>query len=201
MKLQNEYNDGEKLFQVLGGTSYGVYLSKADRQSLENYKNGLPKKIEDDKKKEMEVLLLLEKLGYPMDELGTYLYKNLIVYVINRLENVESKEQILNTKQLLTELKDFFSRIYLELARFDLEMGIKTFHYYIMEALNKRDFKKADKNLIYDIYSRFSYEIDYAEQAYILGAYMLGKFEPVNVDSEEVKLPKIKKLNNMPRID
>ena len=67
-----------------------------------------------------------------------------------------------NTKQLLTELKDFFSRIYLELARFDLEMGIKIFHYYIMEALNKRDFKKADKNLIYDIYSRFSYEIDYA---------------------------------------
>lgn len=198
MKLENNYTDGQKLFLVLEGISYAVYCANLDKNELENYKKVLPEEMGLERKREMEVLILLEKLGYPMDELGTYLYKNLIVHVIKYLDKVSSKEQILNTKQLLVEMKDFFSSVYFGLARCDLEMGVKKFHYYIIEALDKIDFEKADKYLLYEIYSRFSSEMDYAEQAFILGSYMSGKFEPVNVNGEEFKLPKIKKLVNNP---
>ena len=152
MKLLNKYDDYDPLYLVISGVSYAVHVSDCDRKDFCNYKLGDTEGLTNEKKREMDVLLLLENLGYPMDELGTYLYKNLIIEVIKYLDNVSTRQDIINCKYFLAKLKDFFSDIYLNLARFELEMGIKTFHKTILEAISNIDYSKADKNLIYEIY-------------------------------------------------
>lgn len=203
MKLLNEYSDYETLFLVVGGLSYAVYVSDSDRKIFSKYKDGILEDISDEKKREMEVLLLLERLGYPMDELGTYLYKNMIIEVVKHLDKVSTRQGIINCKYFIAKLKDSFSDIYLNLARFELEMGIKTFHKNVLEAISKIDYSKADPNLLYTIFSKIPKEIDYAEQAFVLGSYISGKLElKAELEKvEELEVPKVKKLVNMPNID
>lgn len=203
MKLQKKYTDDEKLMQILSGTSYAFFCANDDLKNLEKYKRKLLSEKEIKKNLEMEILLLLEKLGFPMDELGTYLYKNLIVHIVSNIENVSKRQDILNTKYLLFAIKDAFSNVYLNLARYDLEMGVKKFHCFIMKALNEIDNEKADKALIKDIYGRIPFETDYAEQAFILGCYFAGKYQQINIENnelEQIEYPKIKELSNMPKV-
>ena len=203
MKLQKRYTDDEKLLQILSGTSYAFFCANDDLKNLEKYKRKLLSQKGFKENLEMEILLLLEKLGFPMDELGTYLYKNLIVYIVSNIENISKRQDILNTKYLLFAIKDAFSNVYLNLARYDLEMGVKKFHCFIMKALNKIDNEKADKALIEAIYGRIPFETDYAEQAFILGCYFAGKYEKIDTQDnelEQIEYPKVKELGNMPKV-
>ena len=55
------------------------------------YKNGNISDISEIEQLKMETLDLLESLGYPMDEFGTYLYKDVITTIREQLGVVETR--------------------------------------------------------------------------------------------------------------
>ena len=58
------------------------------------YKNGNISDISEIEQLKMETLDLLESLGYPMDEFGTYLYKDVITTIREQLGVVETREDV-----------------------------------------------------------------------------------------------------------
>lgn len=61
--------------------SYAMRVARKEKELYENLKEGNFKNITENEERNVEILSILEKLGYPMTNLGTYLYKDLISYV------------------------------------------------------------------------------------------------------------------------
>ena len=186
----------EELIRVLQGTSFAVYSAKKDKEKYELYKKGELKNIDEETKKELKILDILERLGYPMNELGTYLYKDLINEVCDEMKGVSTRRDIDKCRILLQELTDTYSNLYHYIAREWKEMGIKTFHLYIGQATERIDKEKIDKELSKKIYGNNHNSQDYGLHAFQIAAYTLNKYSYDNIKVYEQ--PKIKKLSNMP---
>ena len=145
-----------------------------------------------DKEKDFVVLYLLEKLGYPMNMIGTYLYKNMIISVSEYISDISPERDITNYNSLILQLRNHYSQFYFDIARNDLDMGIKTFHGFVSEAISKIDYSKANPVLFKRIFGNSSGDIGYDDQAFILGAYVSGLLN--NLKSEKVKVPALKKI-------
>ena len=78
-------------------------------------------------KDEMNVLYLLELLGFPMDETGTFLYKEMIVEASRELKNSGVAEK----KMIKSAMANPYSQFYFNIARNNLDIGIKTFHQFV----------------------------------------------------------------------
>lgn len=61
--------------------SYAMRVARKEKELYENLKEGNFKNITENEERNVEILSILEKLGYPMTNLDTYLYKDLISYV------------------------------------------------------------------------------------------------------------------------
>lgn len=184
---------------ILSSSNYAVYNFCLDKDDYTKYKQGNLKTITEERKIEMEILQLLENLGFPMNELGTYLYKNMVFKIVKQLKESSDKLELINLKDILLKLKNAFSQFYVDVAKHDLDMGIKTFHKHIENALEKIDYSKANPLILKRIYSKIHHDIDYGELAFILGMYIMGCLE-TEQSLNDIK-PKIKKLSNMPDID
>ena len=146
----------------------GRYLQ--DKQAYMEYK----KNKLDYKNNDMEVLVLLENLGYPTNEVGTYLYKYMILKISEYLETgLTIRQEPITKEQLKLEIKNFFSQFYLDIARNELDMGIKTFHNYISVAVSKINYENLNISLFYEIFGNNIQDIDYAEQAFIIATYII----------------------------
>ena len=188
------------------GTSFALFCAKRDKEYFEKYKEGslgdmVVKKGTLEVKKEdilpsMRTLELLEKLGYPMDELGTYLYKEVIVDVYNDIKDLGKRDDDEKYKAIIAGLQNALSGTYRYIAKEYLEMSTKAFHLYIQKAIILVDFEKSDKELLKKIYGFEPEEIDYGLQAFQLAAFLCGKFSYDKI--EECTMPKIKKISNMP---
>ena len=119
--------------------------------------------IEDSE--EMYTLVVLEKLGFEMEDSGTYLYAKLITKIARTIEE-------LPIDILATQLLHDYSQFYFDIGRNELDLGIKTFHKRIIEATKKVDYSKADPDLIYDIFCGTSEKIDYKDQAFLISIYV-----------------------------
>ena len=193
MKDLENLQENQMFALVLSSSDVAVYDFFSTRKDYDKFKNGMSEEFSEERKIEMETLALLENLGYPMEELGTNLYKNMIVNLIDYLNNQSAENEMINDRELILQLKNPFSQFYVDVARNDLDMGIKTFHKHIENALLKVDYSKRDPILLHKIYNNnFNEEIDCGENALILASYMTKKLE---VKKEE--LPKIKKLSNV----
>jgi len=198
MKDFNKYTESEHLLLLLQGLSYALFVVDQDKKYFEMYKEGKIKRFRKCNKQEMKILFLLEQLGYPMDEVGTYLYKNMIFKIVETLENTKTKEDLNKCKKLIFQLKDCFSQFYVDVARCELDMGVKTFHKILEHTFEKVNYSKADQNLFNKIFGRFQDGLDYGEQAFVLGSYITENLEE---KTEEVKISnnyKVKKLVNTP---
>lgn len=173
----------------LHGLDYVVAFTYQDSLDYKLYQESKLEEVTESKELEMKTLGILEKLGFPMDEAGTYLYKNMILKVVEEMENG------VNSNDLLLQMKQPYSQFYLDVARNDLDIGIKTFHGYINKALEKVDITKQDENLFVKIFGDVEENIDYGEQAFILGNYVTCKYE-----STKNNKPAIKKLSGLPKI-
>ena len=141
-----------------------------ERRGYLDYKIGKNYSITEKRVFEFEVLKLLEKLGFSDDEIGTYLYKDVIIKSIGFLEkNNKDKEKY---DKLLEELNHQYSQIYFDIARNELEMGITTFHAHINKAFSNVDYKNADLTLIYAIFDKLPIDIRKEEQIFILVNYI-----------------------------
>ena len=186
----------KELIRVLQGTSFAIYSAKKDKEKYELYKKEELKNINEETRRELKILDILERLGYPMNELGTYLYKDLINEVCDEMKDVSTRRDIDKCRILLQELTDTYSNLYHYIAREWKEMGIKTFHLYIGQATERIDKEKIDKELSKKIYGNNNNSQDYGLHAFQIAAYTLNKYSYDNI--EVYKQPKIKKLSNMP---
>ena len=182
--------------RVLQGTSFAIYEAKKDKEKYTLYKNGQLEELGEETERQMQILNILEKLGFSMNELGTFLYKDLIHEVCEEIKDVSTRRDIDKCRKILTELTDVYSNLYHYIAREWKEMGIKTFHLYIGQAIERIDTNKIDKELSKKIYGNSNEEKNYGLHAFQIAAYIQNKYTHTN--EEEYEKPKIKKLSNMP---
>lgn len=143
-----------------------------DKQDYEKYKLGSLEDNSEDKLQQMEVLSVLEKLSFPMGEVGTYFFKDVIIKTMRYLDGTDDFGNSINTSELLGELQSPYSQFYFDIARNELDIGVKTFHSYIEHALESVQYENADAALLFEIYSNFSKETDYGEHALIIAEHI-----------------------------
>lgn len=159
VNLLKQFNEDERksllLFNIL-------YAKKEAKQMKEQYEENI---ASNKLNKDTIILLYLDKLGFPLEEYGTYLYKEVIVNVIIFLENGDKEGE----QQLLEQLNNMYSQFYLELARHNNGMGVKVFHAYIQRALDRINPEQMAPDLKIDLFKKSESTIGYGEKAFIIG--------------------------------
>ena len=153
-------------------TGFLMSLAYDDKKDYEQYKSGSTDGFSEERLEEMEILSILDRLSFPMDEVGTYFYKDVIAKAKRYLDGEDDFCRPISSDELLQELKSPYSQFYFDLARNDLDIGLKTFHSNIEHALDSVDYDKADTTLLQGIYSNFSEEADYGEHALASSRYL-----------------------------
>lgn len=141
-----------------------------DRERYRFFKEGKLTSFDYGNDVGFNILMILEKLGFSVDEIGTYTYKDLIkevIYMIN--DNVDEKE-------IVNNLMNTYSQLYVEVARnTGTCAGAKTLHNYIDEAFSNRDMDKVDKRLQSNILGDF-HIFNYGIYAYFIANYINNSF-------------------------
>ena len=149
-----------------------MQLANEDKACYEKYKSGSLEDFSEERLEQMEILSVLERLSFPMDEVGTYLFKDIIVKAKRYLNGTDDFGKPISQEMLLQELQSPYSQFYFDLARNDLDIGLNTFHNTIEQTLASVDYKNADTTLLLEIYSNFSKESDYGEHALIIAKHL-----------------------------
>ena len=197
MSTKLENINEKDLKNVLNGSSYAAFCAKNDREIYHEYKSGETEKLTVEEIKEMQALSVLEDLGYPLDELGTYLYKEVIAHARDEMDgyNRRKEEDKEKAQALLIDLEDAYSNFYHMIAREDLEMGIKSFHICIWRAVQEIDDSKIDRELAEKIFGKNPIPLTYGAQAFKIASYLSKKYM-IKYDGA-----KVKKLLNVPYND
>lgn len=135
------------------------------------------------------ILNELEKLGYPMNDIGTCLYKDMIKKVVEYMQNITEEDNFSAYQQLIFQLKSPYSQFYVDVARNDLDMGITTFHTYVQRAFDKINHTKQKTSNLHVLYKTSLENMDYQEQAFIIGAFIANNFK-----SSKNNMRKIRKM-------
>lgn len=196
VKYWKYFTEYEKFMLVFYGLEYAMDEANEDKEKYKLYQKGYACNFSEEEIKNMEVLWVLDKLGYSLDELGTYLYKDVIIKISNRLNSASNKDIMAEYKKLKSELSNAFSVFYLHAARDDKQIGVKSFHLYIEKAINNINEKAIDKELSMEIYGNNPRELNYGLNALQIAAYVLEKYEFKN--TKEYKKTLVKRLPNMP---
>ena len=185
----------EYLECILNPESESKFYQSKDLVDYSKYKKGEPyydenisPELKEEYEIDMKILSLLENLGYPMDELGTFLYKELIHELCREIKGMTKREDMKKCDDLISELGKPFSRIYHLVAREYLEIGIKSFHLNVESALDKIDSSKVDELLALRVYGSNPEQLDYGKQALLYAGYILGRY------SKSYEMPKIKRI-------
>ena len=81
---------------------------------------------------DFEILSYLENKGYSLEVRGIYLFKEMIMLIMENLLNSTDEE-----KDILQEnINNPYSQFYLDLARNKNDIGINTYNEYIRQAIN-----------------------------------------------------------------
>ena len=136
--------------------------------------------LSDQEKDEMNILYLLESLGFPMGETGTFLYKQMIVEPSKELKNAGKQEK----KMIKSAMTYPYSQFYFNIARNNLDMGIKTFHQFVSLSYENRFMNRVKpqtaRRLGIDINSP-----DYMLQAYKIAEYYVKQKEANILEENE----------------
>lgn len=158
----------------LGYTIFLIRIVEENKRQYTNYKIGVSDDISENRLVHMKVLQVLEQLGFPMDEAGTYFYKDIIVKTMACLDGTDNFGKLITFEELLQNLKNPYSQFYFDLARNEMDLGLKTFHSHIEHAVENVDYSVADVALLLDIYGNFSKDADYGEHAVAIARHMKG---------------------------
>ena len=166
------------------------YLARKEKEVYDNYRKCNYVELIIKEKKDIEILSILEKLGYPMEHLGTYFYKDLVLFVCDEIKNMNTSDLQQKNNDMLVSLNNKYSSLYIWIASDDKELGCKTFHSYIEDALLKIDYDKIDVSLASRIYG--SEDITYGSAALHIAEYFLNGHTYNN--GVNYKIPRVKKL-------
>lgn len=192
LKQVENLSELEKVEMIIAGTSFAMYEANLDKKAYEKSKKMNSEEVEDSKGISINILRILEGLGYPMDELGTYLYKDVIVEVYKEVKDVSSRKDMNKCRELMASLNNAYSDFYRWIARDDKEMGVTLFHSYIEEAISKIDDNAIDKELAVKVFGSNPEDLNYGLQAFQLACYIANHYsmEP------DFKKPKIMGLSS-----
>lgn len=180
--------DKQKLGIVLLGLDGVMTETAYYKKCYEAYKKGVLEDVSEEILEEMKILELLENLGYPMAETGTYLYKDVVAKAARHLKTVSTRSEVLACKELITAMKTRNSQFYFDIARNDLDMGLNSFHQSVQNALLQVDYSKADPTLLIKIYSGLTEDMDYGEHAFVIASYAVGILKPKTPEAPKVKM-------------
>ena len=195
----SNYTLEEKIALVLYGISGAMYEASSDMRKYLEYKE-LKKQIpnsklilSEDDQVDVDILQLLEDNGFSFDELGTFLYKDVIKNVILTLKKIKNDDEKV---ELQHQLQNAYSQFYFDIARNDKDMGVKTFHAYIQNALSQIDYQDQSSCFIKNLCTQ--QKINYGQLAFVIGNQYLNK-EEIKEQSQVIASykPNILKLVNM----
>ena len=166
--------------KVWNDTNYATALAYEDKMLYDVYKNQGISCIEDEKIVDIIVLEKLEKLGLPMNGLGTYLYKDLVMKAYSEVVSNDVRNDKSLADSLLLRLNYRLSNFYHELARNDLDMGVKTFHQYINMAFTNIDDSRIDEKVVKDIFGS-TIPSSYGTQAFKIAIYLDKEYSDKNI--------------------
>lgn len=155
----NKMNDDKKDIQYL---NFMINSIHADKRAYMAYKR-CEKCDSMISEEELELIEILDELGFPLDQVGTYLYKELILAILRNLKGIPIRFKVLNEEELIEELNNPFSQFYFDIARNDLDIGIKTFHAAITLAIEKvrlDDYNSRRKELLGDNFDLNNYSLN-----------------------------------------
>ena len=109
VKERRLFSEYENLLLIVNGVSYAMNEANEDKKKYSLFKQGYTQVFTEEENKNMQVLSILERLGYSLDELGTYLYKDVIVEVYKKIEDV-SRSKNIDMWRLGTSEKQHFKR-------------------------------------------------------------------------------------------
>lgn len=176
----------------LNSIDFMASTAHKDKESYEAYKKN-HELIGDASVEELEIIAILEKLGYPTGEVGTYLYKALIVCVLDYLRGFPVRREVLSEEELKEQLDNPFSQLFFDIARNDMDLGIKTFHAAITRASANIDVASVDRDIINQIFAGNYEPINYSSNALNIAKYY---FELGSFKKSDKKLNRIAKVKN-----
>lgn len=186
MEIKDNYTQNEWIELFMGNVDLSVYGAIEDKKLYEEY---IATKAIDDESKinEMEIYYCLSLLGFKLEQLGTYYYKEIINRLLQIIPSIFENNDIEQLEQLLISLKNKFSQFYFDIAVNEQDTGLKTFHRIIKEAKDNRN--KPDELLSKKIFNNEPLDEDLEPLA--IAKYL-----------NEVVLTKNKKINNgsVPRL-
>ena len=196
VQARKYFSDYEELMLIFQGISLAMYEANEDKEKYKLFKQGYTHIFSKAEMNDMQVLWILERLGYSIDELGTYLYKDVIVKAYETINDSSSINNMDQYRVLMTQLSNAFSSFYHYIARECKDMGVKTFHLYIEKAIENIDDTKVDVNLSKKIYGENPEELNYGLNAFQIAAYYADKYSFDN--TQDYKKVLVKRLANMP---
>jgi len=165
MKNTGGNSNDEKFYMFVCGIYGAMCLAGNERNQYLNYKSGLLEFKNSEQQLDITILELLERNGFSIDELGTFLYKDVIKKTIEcmRLSNFKEEE-------LKSDLKNFYSQFYFDLSRNDRDMGLKSFHFSIQNAIGNLK-EESEEYWIQTLFQEN--DRNYGEVAFLIGANIM----------------------------
>lgn len=159
---------------------YGFGFSE-ERDKYLAYRNGKHITFNEGNDLSFIVLNVLENLGFSNNDLGFYVYAELIKKIVYMLgEGIDKKD-------IIDNLMHNYSDLYFNVAH-DNDISTKTLHDYITDAFINIDGKHVNKKLSDNIFGRYSIN-SYGVKAYLIANYIRDNL--MLFDNK----PKVKVLN------
>lgn len=143
------------------------------KQKYMKYKFANVRPMMSDNWSEVEVLFLLDRLGFPMYDNGTYMYMGLVLMVVNELLKIDVLHGN-SCLELITQLSDGNSPVYVDYARDELNMSVDKFHSCINRTISMINPEEMDQNLLFNIDEYEPIELSYGTLALSLALMVIG---------------------------
>ena len=167
----------QKVFEDIRGNRYSIKQHLNDKKDYEEYINGQLENKTNERIAEMKIYDTLLALGFSFEDIGTFYYKELILEIAKSLDKQNTYGKEICDEQTLREmLMNRYSSIYIEKAKYNLNISSDTFHRSIRDAISNIDITKVDKELLAEIFAGHENVTTYQEQALYIGKYIQNKY-------------------------
>lgn len=160
--------------------AFPLFIASDDRERYINYKSTNTKPIDKYERDAMQIISILERLGFSLNEVGTYLYKELIMYIYQEIKDGE---------EITEKIDDMSSRLIKKLSNNILEMPIDQYEELVKESIDYIDGENADIELSEKIIKESIYDI--GANAYEIASYYMEEKEKKNKKKNGLLLSKV----------
>ena len=143
------------------------------KQRYMKYKFANVRPIMSDNWSEVEILFLLDRLGFPMYDNGTYMYMGLVLRIVNELLKIDVLHGN-SCLELITQLSDGNSPLYVNYSRDELNMSVDRFHDCVNRAISLINPEETDQNLLFNVNENGTFELSYGNLALTLALRIIG---------------------------